>query len=200
MPLPLFVMPVLGFVRNNWQLIAVGLAVLALVTYIGVLRWQVDHYKEKFQEVSAELASAQKREDVLKAEAEGITKKYAASLVETKKEIEKNAKYIEDLVQKDVELNTLRISYSAVGLFNLSKRNPSSPTPKAVKGDDGKTGTADASGSANGLGKSVTLASVFKIIALNDGNHWKCVKQVEDWQGFWRDYEGAVIRAGAAGG
>jgi uncharacterized protein YukE len=194
MPLPLFALGAWGFVKNNWQLIAVSLAVAALMGYIGVLKYQVNNYKEKYEDAKATIAHMQRQTEDMQASFAGIERKYESALVETKARVEENAKLLEDLIQKDVELNTLRISYAAVGLFNQSKRDPAAP--KAVKRDDGKTGTADPSGTANGLGKSVTLAQVFQIVATNDGNHWKCVKQVEAWQGWYLDVESAIDLAG----
>jgi hypothetical protein len=195
--MPFWALTALKWAGDNWKLVAAGLLALMLAIYIGVLKFEVSHYKGKYEEVSAELASAQKREDTLKAEVAGITEKYKSALVETKGTYEKYEATLQDNIQKDVELNTLRISYAAVGLFNQSKRDPSSPAAKAVKRDDGKASTADPTGTANGLGKTVTLAQVFAVVAKNDINHWRCVKQVETWQSFWTDYEGAVIRAGA---
>lgn len=193
---------ILKFCKDNWQLVLAGLAVLALVGYITALKMEVSHYKGKYEEVSAELASAQHREDVLKAEVEGLTTKYKDSLVETKKVVEMNTKLLEEAIQNDIELNTLRVSYNAISLFNKSKRDPSSPASQAVKGNAGKASTTVELSDPNTgfVGRTVPLSEIFSLVAKNDANHWKCVKQVEAWQGFWSDYEGAVKRAGAAGG
>lgn len=187
-----------SFVKNNWQLVLAGLAIMALVGYIEMLRLESKHYKTKYEEVSAELASAEKREEMLLSSVNGISKKYQDLEKEKKDYAEANIKLYQDNIQKDVELNTLRVSYAAVGLFNQSKRNPSSPAPKANAKDAGKTDSSASSGTAGGVQRSIPLAEIFSLVAKNDANHWKCYDQVLTWQSFWSDYEGAVTRAGAS--
>lgn len=188
---------ILTFLKDNWKLVLAVLAVLGLAGYIWFLKAEVNHYKSAAQEARAELAAAAVREEKLRLASEGIEKKYAAALVETKKTIELNAKLIEEAIQHDKELATLRVSYNAIGLYNASKRTPSAPAPKAVKGDDGKAGTADPSGTANGVrvNDGIPLTVVWKNVAQNDANHWKCVRQVEAWQGFYLELSAAWDQA-----
>lgn len=182
-------------VRDNWKIIVAGLAIAGLAGYIWFLKAEVKHYRAAAANARAELAAAVAREEKLQLASEGITAKYKDALVETKKLVEENAKLLEEAIQHDKELNTLRVSYAAVGLFNASKRAPGTAAPKAVKGDDGKAGSADPAGTTNGIKRSVPLSEIFALVARNDANHWKCVKQVENWQSFWTDYETAYKQA-----
>lgn len=184
-----------GIIKNNWKLILGVTVVAGLVGYIWFLNNRLDHWKEVAQERAAELALAKARQADMESEFQVLTKKYEGALVETKKVAEENLKLVEEAIQHDKELNTLRVSYTAVSLFNATKRDPSRPPPKAIKGDDGKAGSADTSGTANGLTRTVSLAEIFSVVAKNDTNHWKCVKQVESWQTFWTEFEAAVAAA-----
>lgn len=184
-----------NFIKDNWKLVLGVTLIAALVGYVWFLNVRLDHWKGVAQERTAELALAKKKQADLEADFATITKKYESALVETKETVEKNAKLIEEAIQHDKELNILRVSYNAVGLFNASKRDPSRPAPKAIQGNDGKAGTADPSGTTNGLKRTVPLSEIFSLVAKNDANHWKCVKQVESWQAFWIEFEAAVAAA-----
>lgn len=192
MPLPLALIPVLGFLKNNWQLVAMGVAAAALMGYIGFLKFEVSHYKGKYEDAQAVITTMKEKSEVLQASFNGLERKYSNLLVATNERIAINAKLTKDLIQKDLELNTLRVSYNAVSLFNLSKRDPD--TPKAEQGDDGKASTPATTSSTQGAvtQPTVPLADIFVVSATNDANHWACVKQVEAWQAWYKDVEGAI--------
>lgn len=190
---------ILLWCKNNWQLVAIGLLALAAVTYVGVLKFEVSHYKSKYEAAEAELASAVKREELLTASVNGITTKYENTMKAFSKTLSEKEAILEERILRDEELRHLRISYAAVGLFNQSKRNPSGTITQAIKGNDGATRatiTIPASDGSESRSGTVPLSEIFALVAKNDANHWKCVNQVETWQHFWIDYEGAVERAG----
>ena len=179
---------VLQVIKNNWKMIAVGLAIVAFIGYIAFLKVEINHYKAKWQSAEAEIVAAKGREDRLAAANEGITAKYNQTLALYFTKAKAMNTLLQEKIKNDKELDSLRISAHAVELFNESKRNPSIPTPQTIEGNDGKASTP-----------STSLAVVFAKVAENDSNHWKCVAQVELWQSFWGDYEQAVLRTQARG-
>jgi hypothetical protein len=188
--------PILMWVRGNWQLVAVGLAILSLVGYITFLKLEVNHYRSNYQEALLELNSAKARESKLEEMNQGITKKYENSLAEANKLVEEKTKLIEEAIRNDKELAATRISLNAVRLFNKSKRDPSTTTPDPKQGDVSETNPTETPSDAAAvrIPQTVSLTDLFIVSAENDSNHWKCVKQVEDWQDFWVDYSQAVAR------
>jgi hypothetical protein len=183
----------LTWLKANWKIALIGLAVVSLLGYIGLLRWQVSHYKTAFQDAKAELAAAAHREEQLEAANAGITRKYQESLKDLNAQVDKTMEVIGERIAKDEELASIKLSLNAARLFNQSKRDPSAKAPQAKQGDAGKASTPDASAYSRGL--SVPLTAIFTVVARNDANHWKCVKQVDMWQNFWGDYEQAVQQA-----
>lgn len=181
---------VLKFLKDNWKIVAVAGAVLLLVSYIAFLRWDVKRYKIKYENAVAELAAASSREKQLEAANAGLTRLYQERSADLNAVIERNAELGIEGIRKDEELANIRISLNAARLFNQSKRDPSTPIAKAKQGDVGKADSPQAPAYSTGI--SFPLREVFILVAENDKNHWKCVKQVELWQGFWSDYEQAV--------
>lgn len=187
---------ILKFLKDNWKVVALIVAVLSLVGYVSFLRWEVKHYKAKYQEVTLELTAAKHREKDLQDLNEGITKKYSDSLKTIFEVNEKNLDLISQGIKKDEELKSITLSYNSIRLFNKSKRDPATPLAKTEQGNAGKASATEApSVAAYPVNLRVPLTEVFLIVAENDANHWKAVKQVEMWQSFWADYEAAVARA-----
>lgn len=183
----------LAWLKANWKIALIGVAVVSLLGYIGLLRWQVNHYKTAFQDAKAELAAAARREKGLEAANAGITRKYEESLKDLNAQVDKTMEVIGERIAKDEELASIKLSLNAARLFNQSKRDPSAKAAQAKQGDAGKASTTDASTYSRGL--SIPLTAIFTVVARNDANHWKCVKQVDMWQNFWGDYEQAVQQA-----
>jgi hypothetical protein len=157
-----------------------------IVGYIGYLRIDRNHWKHKAEELQLVINQALSREEALQLGNAAITKKYEGLLAVLNLQEDKYTKLLQEKISNDKELNSLRISYRALRLFNESKRDPAAPTTTTLEGNDAKANSSEASSNNEG---SVTLATVFKQVAENDGNHWKCVHQVEQWQTFWKDFE-----------
>lgn len=181
---------VLKFLKDNWKIVAVVGSVLLLLFYISYLKWEANRYKVKYENAVAELAAAANREKQLEAANAGLTRLYKERSEDLTAAIERNAELGLERIRQDEELASVRISLNAARLFNQSKRDPSTPIAKAKQGDDGKANPPQAPAYSTGI--SFPLRDVFILVAENDKNHWKCVKQVELWQSFWGDYEQAV--------
>lgn len=184
---------ILAFLKNNWKIIAIGLAVASLVGYITFLRWEVKHYRVKYENAQAELAAAKTREDELSAANAGITRKYEESLKDVNAVVDKMMEYVSENIKKDEELASIKLSLNAARLFNQSKRDPSTKSTTTKQGDARETNTPQTSAYSGNV--KIPLTDFFIVVAENDANHWKCVKQVELWQSFWGDYANAVQRA-----
>ena len=182
----------LQFLKSNWKAVLIGLAIASLVGYIALLRWQVQHYKGNYEEAKAELAAAAHREEELNAANAGLTEKYKEALKDVNATVDQMMEAISERIKKDEELKSTRISLNAARLFNESKRDPSAKAATAKQGDAGKANPPDASAYTGTI--TFPLTEVFVVVAQNDANHWKCVKQVGMWQSFWGDYEQAVIQ------
>lgn len=182
-----WLIPVWMFVKDNWKLVLVGLAIASLLGYIQFLRLEANHYEKKYNEVKLEYAAfktaAAKKEADLVALNAAITEKYNVSLKQYNKAVDENKKLLQERIKNDKELAALRVSYNAIRLFNESKRDPGSEaTPQAEQGNDGEADTA----------QTYSLSQVWSAVAENDANHWKCYHQVIEWQEFWMDYVAAV--------
>ena len=173
----MFLIPLL---LNNWKLIAVGLAIAAFAGYIGLLKHKVNSLTEDLAASELVIAKYKDNEEKLVRQAAEITKQHEAVLKDFNAEVTKNAKLTQDKIKLNKELNSVLVTLNAVKLFNESKSNTS--PPDAVKGDDAETSGTPV----------VPLASLFSIVAENDANHLKCVKQVEEWQVFWTDFASSV--------
>lgn len=181
---------VLKFLKDNWKIVAVVGSILLLLFYISYLKWEANRYKVKYENAVAELAAAANREKQLEAANAGLTRLYKERSEDLTAAIERNAELGLERIRQDEELASVRISLNAARLFNQSKRDPSTPIAKAKQGDAGQADPPQAPAYSTGI--SFPLRDVFILVAENDKNHWKCVKQVELWQSFWGDYEQAV--------
>lgn len=127
------------WLRKNWKLVLVGVAVASLVGYTTALKIQVSHYKTKYQDAQAELAAAKTREDQLTAANEGITRKYEESLKDVNAVVDKMMQYVSENIKKDEELASIKLSLNAARLFNQSKRDPSAKPTPTKQGDARET-------------------------------------------------------------
>lgn len=172
------------FVKSNWKLIVIGLAIAALMGYIGFLKLEVSHYKTKYEDAQLVIAEIHSKEEAQKAAAAAITRKYENSQAAYKLALAELGKKTQEKIANDTELANTRVSLNALRLFNESKQG--GDTAPAVQGHAGET-----SGTSQGPG-TTSLTTIFAVSAKNDENHLRCVKQVEEWQNFWRDYESSV--------
>ncbi len=170
----------LAILLSNWKMVAVGLAVAAVVGYIGLLRHQVSSLKEDLAQTELVIAKYKASEEKLTRQAEAITKQHEAVLRNYDMEVAKNVKLTKDKIKLSKELNDTRVSLDAVRLFNESKTDSGAT--------DAKSGDATEAGSA----QTVPLAGIFEIVAENDANHLRCIKQVLEWQSLWEDIKASV--------
>ncbi len=178
---------ILNFLKANWKLVAIGLAIATVLGYIGVLKWEVNHYRTKYEDAQLQLAEISSQEEAQKASAAAITRKYKDLQAAYAMSLEQHSKILKEKIRNDKELASTRISLAALELFNESKQGGDTSTTVSVH--DGEANTPSES---SGTGVSVPLTTIFQVVEENDKNHLKCVKQVEDWQNFWRDYESSV--------
>ena len=178
----MFIPLLVTFLKNNWKIIAIGLAIASLMGYIGFLQVSRDHYKEKAETLQLVINQAKAREEDLRMGNAAITQKYLSVLDESNKKTDKILAMTKEKIKNDKELNSIRVSLNAIRLFNESKSDPTSPIAGSEQGDDGSAEGATTF-------KGVSLSSVFDQVATNDAAHWKCVSQVKTWQKFWKDYE-----------
>ncbi len=169
----------LGFIKNNWKIFAIGIAILSLLGYIGFLRWDARHWKTKYEDAQLVIVKAQQREALQDAANAAITRKYENLQGTYQVAVKAYYTALDERIKNDKELASLRISSNLVRLFNESKHDPQPNSTSAV--------TVDAQEAPASTG-----TTLFTTIASNDRNHWECIHQVEDWQNFWRDYEASV--------
>jgi hypothetical protein len=184
------------FGKNHIVGIIIAILALAALTYVGVLRHEVTHYKAENTELSLQMNSINQKNAALAASNQDLTKKYNGSLDDKEQMIQKSSELIAKGIKDDKELNSLRLSNHAVSVFNASKQQTTNTqtTTTAVKGD--VSGSSATSTDTGNTGTSqVTLADLLIISGRNDTEHLKCIAQVHEWQNFWKDYVSNVTAA-----
>ncbi len=183
---------VLTFLKSNWKLIAIGVAIAAVMGYIGVLRVERNHYAAKAKSLEVLVSSlktqAKLQEDSLKADAADLTRKYQNTLKDANTLVTVNARLNAENIKNAKELRDVKLSYNAIRLFNASKQADPNPAPQAVEGNAGNTSPAS----------EASLQDLLTVVNSNDENHLKCINALEQWQKFWPDVEAAVNRANNA--
>lgn len=181
--------------KQYWkELVIVGLVVGAFA-YLKVLHLQIEHYKSVAAQCETKLREAEGREQQLGEANKEITKRYNKSLKDVYSNSNKLDKYIKEDIKKNEEIAKLRVSADSVRLFNKSKLDPATTTTDTIERNVGETNPSSTSTNSQ-TESTVSLTAIYEVSAENDKNHWKCVKQVEDWQGFWQDYVIAVTAFG----
>lgn len=179
---------VIPWLMNNWKLVAVGLAVLAIISYVTVLKFEVSHYKDKSEQIEAEYtlykAGAEAKEAKLEAGAAAITKRYETALREADSQRAIASIATQEKIKANEELKRTRISFAAVRLLNESTSTAQVPAP-AVAGNEASPARPEAG--------TVDLSVVFSVVAENNNNHLACTARLEKWITFWAEYE-AVVR------
>lgn len=187
------------FLKSNWKWIAVVLLIISLLGYIETIKLERDHYKNKVVAIQTELdnlvTSSAIKQKKLQADVTQITDKYKSTLHDANTLVTENAKLNGENIAKDKELASVKLSLNAVRLFNASKQSTSEQDSSSTseQGNDGTTTSL-----AKALEeKSQTLADLLQVVNINDANHLKCIKTVDQWQKFWSDYETAVEKVNA---
>lgn len=180
--------------KKYWAYIALIIALGGLWSYSEVVKLERNHYKNEYQEVNIKLnnliASSKQEEERLNNENAALTAKYRNTLSDANSLVVANAKLNEENIKNAKELRDVKLSNTALRLFNASKQSASTEEKPAstVEGNDG-TATSVAKALEE---KSQTLADLLVIVNKNDENHLKCINTVNEWQKFWIDYTKVV--------
>lgn len=177
----------LAFLGKNWLSVALGVVIAALLVYVGILKIEVGHYErasQKWEQAYNTIKSYyQTRETQLTDAAKQITAEHQDTLKRYNALVKERNKLLQERIKANEELKRVTLSAELISLWNASKRDPDSQeSPDAKQGDDGGTSAS----------KAVTLQDLYAVSAENDANHWSCIKQVHEWQTFWRKYSTAV--------
>lgn len=164
------------FLKKYWLPILLGVAALSLMGYIKVLHLEIDHYKEKAQEYEAVIAANNEKTTELEVAAAAQTQKYKEALHNQFALQQAAGEVAAQRIKNDAESKAIVVSPNVVGLFNGLKPAAQVPTT-TITGDAGTASTTEK-----------TLNDLLAVSNENDNNHLKCIKQVEAWQGFWKDW------------
>jgi hypothetical protein len=175
--------------KKYWPAIAIGLVVVASLSYIKILKVERDHYKGKAEQVQQQfdklVKTSELNEKSLKEDNAKITAKYRDTLKDSGTLIVANAKLNQENIKNAKELRDVKLSLDALRLFNASKQSTV----------EGQAPTVAVSGNATGASttqEAVTLQDMLLVVNENDANHLKCIDQVHAWQKFWKDYQISV--------
>lgn len=189
------------FLKANWKWIAVLVAVLGLVGYIKVIQLERDHYHQQYVNAEAQITRLVDSSKIAEAQsaqdAAELTDKYKSTLATANTLVTENARLNAQNIAKDKELAAVKLSLNAVRMFNASKQSTAEEgqSTTTVSGNDGSTAaTAKAleEKSQQAADTARTLADLLQVVNINDANHLKCIKTVEEWQSFWKDYSTRV--------
>jgi hypothetical protein len=171
----------LAILTKYWKWVLLGAIVSAAVGYVGVLKFEVGHYKKEVVALQLERDKAvtlrNEQETLAKQRANEITKAHADAAARENELIDQNNKLVKDKINANEELKRVKLSLNLVQLWNSSKQ----PQPTPAAAEQGNVGKADPA-------KTFDLSQLFTVSAENDANHLKCIKVVEEWQSFWSDY------------
>lgn len=186
---------VITFFLKNWKLVVGGVILAALLSWIGVVTLERNHYKAEYADTKLALDTLVKdskaRQNNLQADADAITKKYNSAHDAANTLAIEASRLTQEKIKSDKELAATRLSLNAVRMFNASK--PTAPAadtaPAAVSVDVGKASPAATPAPEV---SQFSLADLLAQSAKNDEEHLRCIKQVTDWQHFWSDFTAAV--------
>ncbi len=176
-----------GLSSIKW--IAIGLAVLAVVAYVGFLRLEVTHYRTDRDKIQAEY-NVYKDEVVathaaLQTAFDALTLKYKETLVASNRAESDKLVAITQRIRSDKELASIKLSANAIRLFNDGKAasNTGSKGTAAPKPGDASAGDK-------------TLADLMVVVKINEKNQNTCVDALTAWQSWWGDFSLAVQKVG----
>jgi hypothetical protein len=187
-------MPILllGFLKQYWLPIAIGVACLALMGYVKVLHMEIDHYKAKAVTMQLAIDAAAVKEKQLEVAAAQITTKYHESLANQFKMQDAQGQAIHERITKNETAKHIVIPPDVLRLFNDSKPSLKLKDPATtVKRNDGRPSPVEEDprfADDAPLAYEHSLSELLDISAYNDGNHVKCIATVHEWQHFWIDY------------
>ena len=170
----------------NWKLVAIGLAIAALASYIGILKLEVSHYEAKATSIQVAFDAFKienkAQHDAWASENAALTLQIKTQGIEELKQIALN-KETNDAKILALHFNRL-LSDRLVELLN------SGTTPIAT-GPEGPASTepGHASGTDTTVGSdtsTVTEEDWALTTNENNANHWACIVIVHKWQNLWK--------------
>jgi len=181
---------VLELVKKFWPYIVIGFLVLGAFTYVKVLKAEIAHYKNKYEEEHQMVVLAQQKQANLEQQNKEITKASEETSAKYEKLWVENKTLQAEKIKRDKESRGIKLSDNVISLFNGSKQPDQTSTAPTIKADDGKASTAKDVGPSNP--QPITLNDLLQVSNENDQNHYRCIEQVEEWQSFWTKYKNNV--------
>ncbi len=170
-----------GLTGFAWKLIAIGIAIAAVLTYLGILHAKINYYKaeaQKYEQQYTTLVTTQEANRIAAVEAAAKQDKTrqessAASYAEIVRLQNQHVKDIHELAT----LKTIVIPDLARRVFNAT------PTTGSEQADSaGKTDTVNATGSA-------TLEDLLVANEENKANYLTCKEDKHQWIQLWKETE-----------
>ena len=177
-----------------WPYILGAALVIGFGLYIGTLKLEISHYKSQLAQTKAEYEAykleAEHQAKALEQNNAAINLKHKEVLNYAFSELDKINKDIKERIRGDKTARGISLPSSIVGLFNESA-GQGNTTTKTDPGNAGKAGSTKDTGPLV-TEDSYNLGDLLFTADENNKNHWKCIKQVEEWQSFWHDFEVGV--------
>ncbi len=174
------------FVKTWWKVIVPVVLLLLALGYVKILHMEIDHYKSQVIELKKEAAIVAEKNKLLEQAATDISKKFARQLENRLLEDQKRGKLAQERIKNDKETASIKLSPNIVSLFNAGKPD-NETTPTAISKDDGEASS-----------DSKTLKDLLVVTAVNDINHEICIKTVDEWQNYWKEYSSSVSAIGGS--
>ena len=185
------------FLKSNWKIVAVGLAIAFLVGYIETLRLERDHYKSKAGELQLEIDTAKaeqaKETARLQLDFDAITAAHKGTLLVKGAAIMKGFDETLKRIKAHEPSKHIPLTPDVVELFNATTGPDSEPSRAIERNvrEAGEDKTLVDQVIKENRQLSVTLNDLLVVSDENNAEHQKCIKQVEEWQVFWEKYVNA---------
>ena len=177
----------LSFLKNNWELVLIGVLIAALGAYIVAINLNREHLKSKLQEVTQEYEAFKSKLDQQKIqfEKEAQLARKVSDEVLRQKEIILEQEYTDKVerIKHDKAIASISVPRSSVRLLNDTTR---SATFTGVAPKSSETASRPETSTA-----PIELTVVFQVVAENNKNHLACVNQVLEFQDFYNRLRGA---------
>lgn len=186
----------LTWLLTNWKMAAIGLAIVALFIYIGTLKAEVSYetsQKQKIQTQFDEYKTANlANHAALSSSNAALTLQIKQQGIEALNQIAQNKK------DNDAKIAVLAdnsvLSARVVELLRSTAQAGPEPTNQGTTSTgSGHDGPANSPVPAE---TPYTMSDLEYSINENNANHLACVKVVEKWQVFWKQFVANVQAAG----
>jgi len=183
-----------GLEWGTIKLIAIGLAVAAVLGYIGFLKVEVSHYKDKANKIEVAFDQYKNANEAnhkaLLSENQALTLKVKEQGIEELKQIAKT-KEANDKAIRYYNLGH-RLNLELIRVLNdidAKSKSQGNGTSSTEPGHDGGTDTTTAVTPFTEEDLALTWNE-------NTANHLSCIVIVHKWQNFWKDFVSNVEKAG----